>query len=121
MPIGISNITVVTMDNITSIANVSSYPEFLINVNHTIFGGVFFFAMLWVLWFILFKAAQEVRDEMLVNAMYSGVVVSVVSFILRAVNITQAGIVRGMLTDVQMWIFPLITIILATIIWGSKQ
>ena len=121
MPIGINNITVVTLDNITDIANASSYPEFLINVNHTIYGGILFFVLLWVLWWILFKAAQEVKDEMLVNAMYAGVIVSVVSFILRAVNIVTEGIVKGMLTDVQMWVFPLITIILATIIWGSKQ
>lgn len=121
MPIGISNITVVTMDNITSIANVSNYPEFLINVNHTIYRGIFYFALLWVLWWILWKAAQEVQDDMLVNAMYSGAVVSVVSFILRAVNVVQDGVIKGMLTDVQMWIFPLITIILASIIWGGKQ
>jgi len=121
MPIGINNITVVTMDNITKVTNVSNYPEFLINVNHTIYGGIFFFAILWVLWFILFKALQEVKDELMINAMYSGAVVSLVSFIFRAINVVQDGVVRGMLTDTQMWIFPLITIIIATIVWGSKQ
>jgi len=121
MAIGITNMTGVTMDNITSIANATSFPEFIINVNHTIYTGVFVFVLLWVLWIILFIAAQKVKNEILRNGMYSGAVVSVISFFLRAITIVQEGVIKGMITDVQMWIFPILTIIIGVILWGMKK
>lgn len=118
---GISNITNVTFEDIVSIANVSSYPEFLINVNNIIYNGWFWFIMLCVLWVILFKVANDYRDELVKNAMYSGAVVTVLSFLLRAVYIVKDGVRLGLLTDHQMWIFPIITILLGIMIWGAKD
>jgi hypothetical protein len=69
----------------------------------------------------LFVAANKVRDEPLNNAMYSGAVVSILSLILRAIEISESGIIRGLLTDHQMWLFPLITTIIAGIVWATKQ
>jgi len=119
--VGITNMTAVSLDNITQIANVSNYPEFLINVNHTIYGGVFMFIMLWVLWVILFIAAQQIKNEILHNAMYSGAIVTMVSFFMRAIYVVKDGVIIGLLTDIQMWVFPILTIIIAAVVWGMKR
>jgi len=74
-----------------------------------------------VTWFILFIAANKVNDQMIQNLMLSGVVVSILSLLLRAVTVVQNGIVRGLLSDFQMWMFPIITVLLAMIVWGSKE
>ena len=112
MPFGIQNVTAVSLQNLTDIANVSSYPEFLGNVNNIIYEGYLFFILLWVMWIILFVAANQVNDQLLNNGMYSGAVISLLAFFLRAISVTNsAGISYGLLTDFQMWMFPIITII----------
>lgn len=121
MPIGINNITTVTYTNITDVVNVTSMPEFLIKVNWIIYNGIFWFVMLLLLWYILYVAANKVRDQPLNNAMYAGAAVSILSFILRAINMIINGAVKGLLTDHQMWLFPLVTVILAMIIWAIKD
>ena len=122
MPIGFVNATNVTMTNLTEIMNVSSFTELLVNINHTIYGGWYFFIMLWVLWVIFLGVAEDKNPQLLVNAMYSGAVISLISFFLRAIIFTTAGgITQGLLNDYQLWIFPLITIILATILWMTRD
>jgi len=121
MAIGIGNLTSVTMDNITAITNVSSLPEFMVRANDIIYNGYYWFIILWVAFFILFIAAQKVKDQPLNNAMYSAAVISVLSFILRGVRIIDVGVAKALLTDHQMWAFPVLTIILATIVWAVKD
>ena len=121
MPLGIYNVTQVTMDNITRISNVSSFPKFLINVNNIVYGGWLFFIILIVLWFILFIAAQKVKDQPLNNLMYAGAAVTVLSFLLRGVVMLQDGVKNGLISDHQLWIFPIITIIIAFIKWAGKD
>ena len=43
MPMGINNITVITMNNITEISNSSSMAEFMVKGNEIMFGGIAFF------------------------------------------------------------------------------
>ena len=121
MPLGIYNVSVVTMDNITRISNVSSFPEFLINVNNIVYAGWLFFIILLIMWFILFIAAQKVKDQPMNNLMYAGAAITVLSFLLRGVIIVQAGVKNGLLTDHQLWIFPMVTIIIAIVKWASKE
>lgn len=121
MPVGMNNLTNITLDNITYIGNSSSLPEFFIKINHAIYGGWFWFIMLWVFWIILFVAANKVKNDPLANGMYSGAAITILSFVLRAITIVENGVVYGMLTDKQLWIFPLITILLAVIIWSTKS
>jgi len=120
MPFGIQNVTAVNMTTIEQLSNFTEFPEFLINVNHVIYGGILYFVLLWVMWIILFMALQQRKPQLLNNLLYSGAVVSVVSFFIRAIEITQQGVVRGLLTDYQMWIFPIITISIAAIVWATK-
>lgn len=115
---GLGNFTNVTMKNITDIINISTGDptEFFINANHIIYGGWFFFIMLWVLGFILYKMAQHKQDQPLINAMYIMTALTIVSFFMRAISMIKDGIPMGLLTDFQMWIFPLFTAILAAVV-----
>ena len=122
MPIGFINATNVTLQNITDITNVSSFSELLVNINHDIYQGWFFFIMLMLLWVILLGVAEDVNPQMLVNAMYSGAIVTMISFFLRAIIFVHTdGSVRGLLNDYQLWVFPLLTIMLAGVNWLTRD
>ena len=121
MPIGITNTTNVSMAQLLDIANSSTYPEFMVKVNTTVYVGRLFFILLCVLWFILFVAAQNKENQILTNAMYSGAVVSVISLFLRAIQVYYAGTWAVLLTDHQMWMFPVLTACIAVVLWLSKQ
>ena len=107
----------VTMKNITDVINITSGDpvEVLINVNHVIYGGWYTFIIMCLLGFILFKLSQRKENQPLVNAMKVSTVLTILSFFLRAMSLVKYGVVWGMLTDFQMWIFPLLAAILATI------
>lgn len=119
--VGIANATNISMEGIINITNASQVPELFININNTIFSGWYYFLMLFVAWVILYIAGQKLVNEPLHNAMYSGAIITVVSLFLRAIYIVQDGVVNGLLSDFQMWIPPLITILLAGIAWGIKE
>ena len=85
-----------------------------------IYGGFLYFVLLLVLWVILYLALQNNEDLPLHNVMWSGAIVSIGSFIIRAIEIERNGIVQGMLSDQHMWIFPLITVLIAAIVWMTK-
>ena len=122
MPGFINETTNVTLEKIIEIINVTTPGEFLIRANQTIYNGVFYFVLLWVLWIILFMAAQKLNDKYpLQNAMYSGASVSIVGFIMRAITHSIDGVTYSLVTDHQMWIFPLITIVIAAIVWATKD
>lgn len=121
MPIGINNVTNITLKNITDMINVTDPMEFFINVNNDIYSGMLYFIILWALWVILFFAAQDFKKQILVNLMYSGAIISVISFFLRAIVIVQNGVIRGLLTDYQMWLFPIITALIACIVYATKD
>lgn len=121
MPIGISNVTAVTWDNITNLTGSASYPELAANVNHTVYGGILYFVILWILVFILYVKLQSSRDQPLINLMYTFAVISLIALFMRAIEITRYGVVIGLLTDFQMWIFPILAIVFATISWAIKN
>lgn len=121
MPFGITNVTAVNLSELTAIANQSSLPNLFVAINNDIYGGFLFFILLWVLWIILFFAANQTNNQILQNAMYSGAVVSLASFFLRVIEMRRAGVVEGLLSDYFMWIFPLITILIALVLWMTKD
>lgn len=119
--VGIFNQSNITQEQITQLANFTQPHEFFIQVNHVVYAGWLYFILLLVTWVILLLVMQAVKDQLLNNAMYSGAIVSIISFILRAVWMTHNGIVQGLLTDEQMWLFPVATILLAAIVWAIKR
>ena len=118
--VGINGTTNASLETINQIANTSSMEGMYILIDQNIYGGMFWFIMLWLLWVILFIAANRVKGQPLNNAMYAMSVCTVFSFLLRAVTITIDGFVTGMLSDYQMWVFPLLTALLGASIWALK-
>lgn len=115
---GMINQTNVTMANINEIINISTGDplEFFINVNTLAFDGWFFFIMLCLLGIILFRKAQQKQDQPVINVLYISTALTIVSFFMRALFIIKSGVYFGMITDFQLWIFPLIAIISAVIV-----
>ena len=121
MVYGIENSTIVSMADIDKLINVSNFSELAINVNNMIYGGFLFFTLFLTLWIILFLTANKVINQPLVNAMYSGAVVSIISLLARGIYIYQLGIWKGLISDALMWVFPIATIIIAVISWMTKE
>lgn len=115
MPIGIINTTNVTLQNLTDLVNITDPMELLINVNNQIYGGILTFIILWIFAVIIFLALQDRENQPLINAMSALAVTTILSFLYRAILITKDGIIQGMITDYQMWVFPILTALLATI------
>jgi len=115
---GLTNVTNVTLENLTSLSgNVSSPVEFIVNVNTMVYQGLLYFILLWVLWFILMRVSTTRRDQILNNMMYSSAVCSILSLILRA--ICFGG--NCLLTDHYVWVFPLMTLGLVLFIYTSRE
>ena len=127
MPIGITNTSQTTLQNLTDIANVTTFPEFMTKVNHIAADGYLYFILLLIGWIILFVGAQQVQQSLagdsriLNNLMYSGAIISVISLLLRAIEITNNGVIQELLTDKQMWFFPIVTTLIAGILWITKD
>lgn len=117
MAFGISGTNNVTMENITRVTNITSGNpvELMVAVNNDVYQGWLFFILLWILGIILWRRAQLKEDQPLINAMRVTAVLTILSFILRAVVMVRFGIVQGLITDFQMWMFPLISVFLAGI------
>lgn len=109
---GIFNATNISLDNLTSLVNVTNPVQFLQNVNNIVYDGVLYFVLLWVLAFILFVVAQKSKDSILVNMMYSTAICSIAGFLLRGMSL---------MSDYQTAVFPLITILLALIVWATRD
>ena len=122
MPGLINQTNNVTLEVIESISNITNPADFFVKGSHLIYNGIFWFIMLWLLWIILFLVANKIKDHQpLQNAMYSGAVITVVAFIMRAVTTTIDGVTYAMINDHQLWIFPILTIVIATIVWATKD
>ena len=121
MPIGISNTTNITLQNITNLVNITDPMELFINVNNQVYGGILTFVVLWILAIIIFLALQDRENQPLINSMSALAVATILSFFYRAILVIKGGIVYGMITDYQMWVFPILTALLAAINISLKE
>jgi len=119
--VGINGTGNASIEVINAIGNSTGIDQFYILINYEIFGGYFFFVMLWIMWIILFVASQKMRDQPLNNALYACTAMSILGMILRAVTMTYNGEVIGLINDAQVFVFPILTILLATTIWAIKD
>lgn len=117
----IGNATQINLTNLTSIGNSTNIVDLTVRVNHIVFNGWFWFTILWLIWIISFVAMQKVKDQPMSNALYAFGFVTILSLMSRALSASVNGITRTLLTDHQMWVFPLLTIILAVIIYAQKR
>ena len=118
---GLINVTNVSLQNLTDIADASSVSEFFINVNVDIYGGIFFFVVLWILWIILFVAYSGSQDGALSRAVYSTAIISVISLLMRGIYIVTLGVERGLLNDHKLWIFPILLSVLLVLKFSLKD
>lgn len=121
MGMGITGITNVTMDNITAIVSGTEPQDFFLRTNLIVYGGILYFALLLVLYVIIYITAQKMENAPLHNMYYASLITAVIGFFTRAIYSIYNGTIISMLTDKQVWIFPLLTIILGTILWASKR
>lgn len=118
---GIQNITAPTWEMLQNLSNSSSYPEFAGKVSHEIYGGLLYFVILWVVLYVLYVKLNDYKDQPLINMMYACTAVSLLALILRAIDLAEYGLPYGLLTDFQMWIFPVLAIVLAGANWAIKD
>lgn len=121
MSFGIVNATNISIENITSLVNVTEPTSFFININNVVYDGYLTFILLNLLGIILFLRAQKNEDQPLPNAMVALTVISVIGMFVRVIYIVQNGVVVGLITDFLLWIHPLCSVILATIIYATKD
>lgn len=121
MPFGITNVTAPNLTEIINIVNETDYTAIMSNVNHTVYNGYLYFTLLIVAWVILFFAANERNNQVLQNLFFTGFVISIASLFMRAIEIMNNGVAQGLLTDRQMWLFPVITCVLGLILWMTKR
>lgn len=119
--VGLNNVTVITMDNITKIANSTDFSEFAININNVVYEGYLFFILLLVLNVIIYFALQDKENQPITNLMYSTTAITFISVFIRAIYVVQNGVQVGLLTDQYLYIFPLTAILLATVLWMTTS
>ena len=107
--------------DLLSLVNSTSMAETVIRVNHTVYGGMLIFLLLVTLFIILFISFQRKENQLLTNLMYSSAIVTLLSFIYRAIVVIIDGTVYGLITDAQMWLFPIISSFLAMMLYLSKK
>ena len=113
MPLGLSNVTqTINMSNINSIINTSSYSQLLVNVNNTIFLGYLFFIMLFLLGAVIMLSAIIRQEDPLPIMLGTSFICAVIGLFLRAAQL---------MNDKQAWAFPIITVILLAISYGTKN
>ena len=84
-------------------------------VNATVYNGILYFVLLWILWIVLYRVMQgapRFAGRPMVNLMYGGAAITILALFLR---------IAGLLNDSQTWIFPIITVVLAVIIRATNK
>lgn len=124
--LGINATTTVNLTQIEDLINITTPTDFFISVNHDVYGGWLYFVLLLITWIILvfiftMSKTDISGDQILNNLMYAGAIVTLLSFLLRTIYMTRMGVVLGLVTDSQTWIFPIITVILAVAVWMTKE
>lgn len=122
MPGFLTNTTNVQLTDIINLTNASSLPEFAIKADLIMFGGVFWSIMLWLTVAVLFFAAQKRNpDQPMQNLFYSFGIISIIAILARSVTALIGITTQSLINDHQMWIFPVITMILGAILWATKD
>ena len=121
MPIGFINVTNTSIDMINNIGNYTNPAEIIVYINHVMFNDYLYYPLFWLLAAILFIAAQNFRKEPMANALYAFGLTSIVAIFARASQAYILGDYVSLLTDHQFWTFPLLTALMAMIIWATKR
>ena len=121
MAFGISNSTITTLQNITEIANITDPAEFFITADQIMFGGWFWFIILLILGIIIYVITQEFEDQPIINLMYTCTGLTILAFLNRAYCMSFRGAQACLISDWQMWMFPIALILTAGIVYFIKD
>ena len=126
MSIGMNSTINTTLDFVERVGNTTNFLDFFVAVNNDVYNGYLYFLLLLVLWIImtivLMRQSNTFAAEQIINnIVYSGAVITIISFLLRGIYFTRYGVVEGLLTDKLLWVFPLITILFATVLVMMKR
>ena len=120
MPFGIQNITPVNITDIINMTNVTGMDELIINANTQIYGGLYFFIMLWVTLIILYFSMSKVPildDKPLVKGLMAFAAVTLIALPMRLLCVTGVCLIN----DPQLWAFIIPTILIATVLWATQR
>ena len=123
MPIGLINGTAPTWENVTRVGQFNHTTEFMSNVNWHIYDGWLYFFLTLTLGIIIFMIRQDSdigRRFPMNNIMVASAICSIIALLHRMIVWTVSGTPRGLVTDYQMWIFPVLTALLAAFLWATK-
>lgn len=116
----INGTTEITEGTIRNITNVSGFPELLTNINHQIYGGKLIFIFLFVLFIILTYASyRKMPTDVLRHMMTASARVSILAILFIGIQVSSMG-AQGLITDAQMWVFPILTVVLAAIVRANR-
>jgi lipoprotein signal peptidase len=118
---GLQNATNVTYDQISQITNISSPEQFFVTVSQIIYNGWLYFVLMCILVLILFALAQQANDAVLSNFFFAFLGVSVLSLFLRAITANIYGIQYALISDNQLWFFPIMVALLGSIMWMTRK
>lgn len=122
MGVGLYNVTSISMDNLTRVSGNTTNPmNFMIQVNNVVFDGWLFFVLMIMCYGVLFFSYQAKQNQPLNNLFYASLIVTVLSMLLRGITMSQFGLVYGLLSDLQMWVFPIWSALLGATIWAIKD
>ena len=111
----------VTYDNITALTNFTSPPQFFVLVNQLVFNGWLWFTLLWVVWVVLFLSSMRRNEAPMRDSLYAFAIVTIISFFLRGISALISGVRYALLSDHQLWVFPILTVIFAIIVWSTQD
>ena len=118
---GIKGVNNITYENITKIVSGTEPQDFWLRVNYLVFNGILYFVLLWILWYIIFIFAQKAENQPMHNMFYASALTSIIGFFVRAIYGMLNGFTISLITDAQLWIFPILTAVLGATIWASKR
>lgn len=121
MAIGIQYANNITYENVTALVNISRPEEFFVNVSYLVYAGWLYFILLVLAVFVLYVLGQRARDQPIQNLFISFGIATILSLLLRAVYALVFGIEQALISDNQLWFFPIVTALLAWYLWSSDK
>jgi hypothetical protein len=121
MSIGFVNVTNTSIELINNVGNYTNPAEIFVYINHVMFNDFLFYPLFWLLAIILFVTAQNIRKEPLSNLLYAFGITSIVAIFARTTQAFILGSYVSLLIDHQFWTFPILTALIAMIIWATKK
>ena len=121
--VGIDSATNISRSVLLDSVNVTGPAEWFAKINSTMFDGWgFFMVYVFVVGLVFFVVSMKLREgDVLGNAYYTVAFLSLGGFLVRGIEFANGSSVYFLMSDFQMWIFPVLTAILTFVIVAGKK